>query len=341
MANLWEFTRFNKFSNKSSFSFITGFDFLGLLATPLVLLLLLNASWTGPLLVVWFGHLVFSSFQYKMTYLILFSFSLVWVAYSTSFYYTSSEIYDYTIVTYAFLLWIACLFYSNNIFTVIFFIEILSTLITLLITTSTFSSTYFYNNLSLTSHSYFQQSNPFTFLQTLMFFFWISLLGSLNLFLFLVIFYLKFLTFDWFLLESVLHYIISASDIKTNFYISLTWFNLLFCIFLKCGLVPFYFWKPAFFKGISIHALFFYIFFFYFHIFLFFLYFLLVYLNELFYFNIFVNLIMLGLGSVLLLFILCETYYIKAFLAMSSILNTMLIFLSMSSYCVIDTVFVL
>jgi hypothetical protein len=23
----------------------------------------------------------------------------------------------------------------------------------------------------------------------------------------------------------------------------LTWFNFMFCIFLKCGVVPFYFWK--------------------------------------------------------------------------------------------------
>ena len=89
------------------------------------------------------------------------------------------------------------------------------------------------------------------------------------------------------------------------------------------------------------HALFFYIFFFYFNIFLFFIYFLLVYLNELFYFNIFVNLILLCMGLVLLLFIICESYYVKAFLAMSSILNTMFIFLAMSSFCIVDTVFLL
>lgn len=341
VANVWEFTRFNGFTNSNSFIYITGFDFSGVLVTPLILVWLLNFSWTSPALLIWFGHLIFATFQYKITYLTLFSFFSLWVAYYTSFYYTSSEVYDYTIVTYSFFLWTISLFYSNNIFTVIFFIETLSTLIMLLITTSVFSSSYFYNNVNLNAHSYFQQAMPTSFLQTLMFFFWISLLGSLNLFLFLIIFYLKFLTFEWFLLESVFYYLISTSDLKSTFYMSLAWFNLLFCIFLKCGLVPFYFWKPVFFKGVSLHVLFFYIFFFYFNLFLFFIYFLLVYLNELFYFNVFVNFILLCIGLVFLLFMICESYYVKAFLALSSILNTMFMFLAMSSFCLVDTLFLL
>lgn len=290
---------------------------------------------------VWFGHLIFSSFQLKITYLVTFTFTLIWVAYASSFYYSSQEVFDYTIVTYSFFMWTVFLFYSNNIFTVIFFIEILSTLITLLLITSVFSSTYFYNNLSLTNHSYFNQSTPFSFLQTLMFFFWISLVSSLNLFLFLTVFYLKFLTFDWFTLEAIFYYVVSISNLKSIFLTSLVWFSFLFCIFLKCGLVPFYFWKPIFFKGIPLHALFFYIVFFYFFIFYFFIYFLLIYLSELFYFNIFINLVMLTTGLVFLVFIICESYYIKSFLAMSSILNTLLVFLSMSSSSIIDYTFLL
>jgi len=96
-----------------------------------------------------------------------------------------------------------------------------------------------------------------------------------------------------------------------------------------------------FFKGIPLHALFFYIFFFYFFIFYFFIYFFIIYLNELFYFNMFVNLLMLVSGSIFLVFILCESYYIKSFLAMSSILNTLFVFLAMSSYCITDYIFIL
>lgn len=341
VSNIKDFISHNSFSNVTLFNYLSGFDLIWLLFTPLFLIVMTNLTWTSPVISVWFGHLIFSSLQLKMSYLISIFFLLIWVAYCSSFYYSSQEIYDYSIVTYSFFIWTVFLFYANNMFTVIFFIEVLSALITLLLITSVFSSTYFYNNLSLTSHSYFNQSTPFSFLQTLMFFFWISLISSLNLFLFLILFYLKFLTFDWFTVDSIFYYIVSISDLKSLFFISLSWFTFMFCVFLKCGLVPFYFWKPMFFKGIPLHALFFYIFFFYFFIFYFFIYFFIVYLNELFYFNMFVNLSMLISGSIFLIFILCESYYIKSFLAMSSILNTLFVFLAMSSYCITDYIFIL
>lgn len=341
VANIKDFVSYSNFANNNLFNYLTGLDLLYFFKTPLLILLLVNFSWISPSILIWFSHIIFTSFQFKITYLILGFFILVWLFYSISFYYSSQEIFDYTIVTYSFFIWIIFLFYSNNIFTVIFFIEILSTIITLLLITSTFSTTYFYNNLSLTSHNYFNQSTPFSFLQTLMFFFWISLISSLNLFVFLSLFYLKFLTFDWYILESIFFYVISLSDLKSLFFSSLVWFNFLFCIFLKCGLVPFFFWKPIFFKGMPLHSLFFYIVFFYFFIFYFFIYFFMVYLNELFYYNIFINLVLLIMGLIVLVFIICESYYIKSFLAMSSILNTLFVFLAMSSYTTIDYIFII
>jgi hypothetical protein len=125
------------------------------------------------------------------------------------------------------------------------------------------------------------------------------------------------------------------------FFIVFVWFNFLFCIFLKCGLVPFYFWKPVFFKGIPFHALFFYIFFFYFFLFLYFIYFFLIYMNDIFFFFIYVNIIILIIGFFVLLFILCEAYYIKAFLALSSILNTLFVFLALNSINISDFFFYL
>lgn len=332
---------YNAFANQTTFLLIPGLNLVNLFVTPLVLILCVNFAWTSPVVVAWFGHLIFTSFQLKMTYFVTVCFGFVWITYLTTFYFASQEVYDYSIVTYSFFFWMMLLFFSNNIFTVIFFIEVLSTLITLLLITSVFSSTYFYNNLNLSKHAYFAQSTPFALLQTLMFFFWISLISSLNLFVFLVLFYLHFLTFDWFLLEAVFAYLLAVSDLQMLASASLTWFTFLFCIFLKCGLVPFYFWKPTFFKGIPLHALLFYITFFYFFIFLFFIYFFLMYLNELFYFNLSINLSLLSVGLVWLVFIICESYHIKAFLAMSSILNTLIMFLAMSSYSAVDYLFLL
>jgi len=81
--------------------------------------------------------------------------------------------------------------------------------------------------------------------------------------------------------------------------------------------------------------------FFYFFIFIFFLYFFLIYLNEIFFFFIGINISLLISGFFILLFILCEAYYIKAFLAMSSILNTLFVFLALNGTNMVDFFFFL
>ena len=80
----------------------------------------------------------------------------------------------------------------------------------------------------------------------------------------------------------------------------------------------------------------FYIVFYYFSIILFLLHFFVVYLNDLFYFNTTVNLIILTLGLIFLMFIVLESYYVKSFLAISSIINTVFVFLAMTSFNTID-----
>ena len=171
ISNLKDFTFNNSFKNSTSFQYITGLDVLKSISIPLIIFYLLFSTWMGASLSLWFGHLIFTSTQVRLSYLILAFFSVLWFGYLSTFYYSSQEIYDYTIVIYSFFLWMLFLFYSNNLFTVIFFIEILSTVISLTIITSVFSSVYFYNNLDFSSHSYFQHSTPFSFLQTSIFFF--------------------------------------------------------------------------------------------------------------------------------------------------------------------------
>lgn len=58
-----------------------------------------------------------------------------------------------------------------------------------------------------------------------------------------------------------------------------------------------------------------------------------------YYYNIFIILVVLGLGAVM--FLLLEAFYIKTFLAVSSILNSLMIFLSMASPHVLNLTFFL
>lgn len=228
------------------------------------------------------------------------------------------------------------MFHSNTIFTSIFVIEVLSTLVLLLVITSTFSSTFFYRNLNLSFGHLFQQSTPHSYLQAILYFFWVSLLSSLNLFIFCLFFYFKLFTFDWYLMEHAFLYITSVATLKDLLSLGTTWFVLVFCIFLKCGIAPLYIWKPTFFKGIPLYTIFFYVCFFYFSLFLFIIHLLTSYFSEIFFYYSIVTFLFLVAGLVVLLFIICESYYLKAFLAISSILNSLFVILALSTTHNID-----
>lgn len=325
------FTNYGKFKNHSSYIHITPLSISKLLYTPLFLIILLNVTWVGPTVSTWFGHIIFSSFQYGMVFFISFCFIILLYTYLMAFIFNSKEVYDYIIVVYSMFIWSVLLFCANNIFTIVFFIEILSVLTTLVLVTSLFSSTYFYNQNSLNTSLYFSKIMPNTFLNMLIFFFWVSLATSLLLFVFLILFYIHFLSFDFFLVESIFGYIVSVSTFKQLLTSIMITFILVLVTFFKCGVVPLYVWKPVFFKGMSLHVIFFYICFFYFFLLLFFVYFLIIYFNDFTYYNRVLLTILSVVGTLSMFTILIEAYYLKAFLAMSSILNTLLIFLAIGS----------
>lgn len=335
------FTKYTVSKSKTYFSFINSFDLFWVMLTPILLLFMLNNIWVGPAISAWFGHVIFTSFQLKVTYLVLTTFALYLLIFISTTYFTSREIYDYTIVTFHFLYWITLIFYANTIFTVIFIIEVVGALIFLLVITSTFSSTFFYRNLNLNYGHLFQQSTPHTYLQSILYIFWISLISSLNLFVFLLLFYFKMLTLDWYIVEYIFLFFINVNSTKDIFSLGLIWFVLLFSLFVKCGLAPLFIWKPTFFKGLPLYTLFFYITFFYSLFYLFIINFLLSSLSEIFYFYIVFFWVLILIGLFFLFLIICETYYIKAFLAISSILNSLLVFLALATPHYIDILLVL
>jgi hypothetical protein len=230
---------------------------------------------------------------------------------------------------------------SNSIFTLVFIIEVISTLIFLLITTSAFSTTFFYKNIDFDVKNFFHNVTPFTFLHSLFFFFWISLISSLNLFIFIIYMYKTLVTLDWFLLEHIFYYLTNISSVKNIFLVGISWFFIMFSIFLKCGIAPLFIWKPTFFKGLSFIALAFYIIFFYFFLFLFLLIFLTNYTHSIFYYFFFINLLLVAIGLLNLFLILCESFYIKTFFAISSILNSLFVMLAIISIHNVDILFVL
>jgi len=322
---------YSNIKNKTKFYFISNYECFYLLTAPILCILLTINIWSSTYISSWFGHIVYTSFQFKMFNLILLTFWLILYLYSSVTYLSSKEIYDFLITIFNFLYWIVLLFFTNSLFTTIFVIEVLSTLIFLLIITSMYSSNFFYKNLEFTSHSFFENTSPNVLIQSILFFFWVSLLSSLNLFLFIIFLYDKLYSLDWYLIEYIFDYFININSFKEIYSLGLIWFIIIFSVFLKCGIAPFYVWKPTFFKGLTFSSLLFYITFFYFYLFLYFIYFLTSYFHELFFFYSFISLTIILIGMTTLFFILCETFFIKTFLAVSSILNSLLVLLAISS----------
>ena len=328
-------------NNTTTFSFVSGPYLANLVFFILLMLLFNTTSWSSAELTAWFGHIIFSSFQLKSQFVIFFSFACVLYLLCSVAYFSSREIYDFIITITNMYYWISLLFACNSIITMIFIIEVQSALLFLLLVTSSFSSSFYYRNSDLSDYNFFSNSIPASFIQSIMYFFWISLIGSLNLFLFTIFLYQKLFSFDWFLLEHIFYYTVTSSSYKEAFTIGLAWSIFLFSLLTKCGIAPFFIWKPTFFKGIGLHTIIFYICFFYYCLFIFFIHLLTSYFHYLTYYYTYILLLLVISGIIILMTILCETFYIKSFLAVSSILNSLLVLLAVSSVSNSDLLFFL
>lgn len=328
--------KYNYFKTKSFFTMIHWTGMMNIITIFIISFYIVNSFWFNSNLSVWFGHLIVFNFNLKILNINLFVLFLVFYTIISNSYFSSKEIYDYIITIINSFFWVTLLFFINSIFSTIFIVEVLSTIIFLLIITSNYSTTFYYNTIDLSKGIYSQQVFPHSYIQSLLFFFWVSLIASLNLFLFITLFFFKIYTFDWFLIEHIFNYFILTNSFWDIISLTIPWFIFIFSVFLKCGLVPFFFWKPVFFKGLSFHMLFVYICYFYFYFFLFIIHLLTTYFSEIYYYYLFLMSLILLISVIFLLMILCESYYIKIFLAMSSILNSVLVFIGLSSLHHID-----
>lgn len=335
------FTETSSFKAKTNFFFIKGSSFAPLVAQLSVLALVLVSFTYFYENAIWMGHLTITPFSKKMVFVILLIFNLYLSTFLSTTTFSSRESYDFLIVNFNTVLWLYVLFMTNSIISTFFIIEVLSALLFLMLVSSAFSSLSYYNNLDFNNHHYLSNALPITYLKSIIFFFWVSLLASLNLFIFTLLLYTKLFSFDWYLLEHVFFFITCSSSYEHTSIFGVIWYVLLFSIFTKCGLAPFFFWKPTFFKGLTLNSIFFYICMFYFSIFLFLVNFISgsFFFIFMYYYNIFIILVVLGLGAVM--FLLLEAFYIKTFLAVSSILNSLMIFLSMASPHVLNLTFFL
>ena len=325
------FNHFSSFNNKSNFYYLKGTSLASWFTQVYFLVGLIFSYCCFLENSIWMGHVVLTSFTKKIIFLLIVVFLLYLYSFFSSAFFSSREIFDFLMVKINSLLWLYVLFLSNSILSSFFVIEVLSALLFLMLVSSSFSSLTYYSSLDNSAHQFLGNVIPSTFLKSIIFFFWVSLIASLNLFVFTLIMYTKLFSLDWYLLEHAFFYVVQTSSYSSTMLLGLMWYILIFSIFTKCGLAPFFFWKPTFFKGLTFTSIFYYICIFYFSLFLFFINFITNNFHFIFYFfhNIFIVLVILGLFMVL--FLVLEAFYLKTFLAISSILNSLMLFLAMSS----------
>ena len=121
LPNLLQFVNSNYSHREVRFVSLEGLDLLKLVMTPLMLVFLVHSTWSGPSVAAWFGHILFSTFQFKVTYLLFAFFCTYILAFSLTTHFSSVNVYDFVLTTFNFFFWTWLTFFSNNIFTFIFF----------------------------------------------------------------------------------------------------------------------------------------------------------------------------------------------------------------------------
>lgn len=328
-------------TKNSYYAYLSGNNLLKLFITPILLIIFVNILWTNFQLMPWFAHITINMFQIYSTFWILFFFTSITILLLTKLNVLTFTNSDYLLTIYQFLFWMWLLYASNNLLTFIFLIEIIGVLVTLLVTTSTFSLTNVENVFKKNSTSYFNDNLPTTFLISLLFFFWISLISSITLFIFISFFFVKIPTFEWGTIESLTLYLLTITNVKTSFSLNSSWLIFITCLLLKCGIFPFFAWKPSFFKGISIMSIIFYVYFYFTLLLILLIEVLLNLTHELFYSTISPLTILLLCGTLIFSTTLLNTHYVKTFIAFSSILNTALILHALLAFTFVDTYFLL
>jgi len=275
---------------------------------------------------LWFNHLLLDSFNFKINILVSFTFfiSLIFTMHNNLF--LNSSVINFLSSIINLFIWIFFIFLSSNILSFIFLLEMISASVTTLTVSSFFFINFKFSKLKLTYNNYFFLNISFYKVSSIMYFFWTSFLTSINLFFFLLIFNYYFYTLDLVFFNHLLSFnlnFFSYSNIIVYFFIV---FLFLFIIFLKCGLVPFFLWKPNFFKGLSFYYISFYTVFYYFFLLFFFLTFLSKYFISFIEFFSVILILLIFIGLFFLMTSLFSISYLKSFFAYSSILNTLFFF---------------
>lgn len=267
--------------------------------------------------VIFFEHFSINNFTITTVYLFLIMGFLIYVLIKNLIIKTDTiKSYDYVFSIINIIIYLPILFFVNNILIFLFFLEFISLIL-------------FYKLVS--SKIWFKDNNNFkislnnnipqNYINMIFFQYWVTFFSTIYIIYFYINNFLIFGTSDWLIIQFLQNYkhFNNIGFVKTNILI----YIFIFSIFLKLGVAPFHLFKIEVYKGLPYITIFFYTFFYFTVLFLFFL--LLIFDFLYLYSNIVYNLIFvfLCLGSFIVVIQMFDVFFLKAFFAYSTIINSL------------------
>jgi len=215
------------------------------------------------------------------------------------------------------------LFFSNNILTFFFILELVSSLILFKFVVGRDWELL----ISSKKNNFFNFSNNYksnSYINIIFFQYWISFFSSVLIVYSLLMFFYFYGSTDFVILNFLTSIDFNLNSLDFNISIILTYIAFFIGFFLKLGLAPIHFYKVELYKGLPFITILIYTIYFFFIFFIFFILILTYYLNNIsiIWYNI--GILILTIGVFLVFFLLFDIYNLKAFFAYSTIVNSML-----------------
>ena len=297
----------------------------------LLLTLIFLYSFKGSSTLVWFNHLNYTNFNFIIYYIFSIIMIIVLSTLNNRSHFIKNIQQEY-ILSISFLnLFLPIIFFSTNLLTFFFIIELVSCLILMqfivgkdLDTFSSNKKTGFFNYKSnLKSQSY---------INVIFFQYWTSFFSSVLLVFSFLSYIHLFGTTEWVVMNFLINYDLSNYSFNYNIKVIFTSIIFLVSIFLKLGLAPVHFYKIEIYKGLPFVTILLYTIYFFFIFFLFFGMMLVNYISNAYIIWYNVGLLFLLVGVLVSVFLLFDISSIRAFFSYSTIVNSISFFILFISF---------
>jgi hypothetical protein len=269
----------------------------------------------GSVTIIWFNHITINNlFIFLLYFFTIVGFLFYFLLKQVSLKKKIVKSLDFLLSISNLIFLLPYLFCVNTIFTFLFFLELLSTILFYKL----LSSKIWYKNNNKNNTT--TNNLPQNYINMVFFQYWVTFFSTIFIIYFYINMYGFFGTSDW----NNIQYCYWYSDKKNISIVNLNLLLLLFIfsIFIKLGVAPIHLFKIEVYNGLPYITIFFYTTFYFLIFFLFFLLFLLNFLNIFLQQIYFIFIISIFIGVIYTAVLLFDVSYIKAFFAYSTIINS-------------------